>query len=624
MPIDFEATNARHVRVGILRTYPVWSCAKIVVALLLLLAPEWGAAQGEGRSELSFTYVQDAALLTIDDVCCERAAFPDATVSSVSAGLGGAAVWIRLPDLPAGTILVVSKIVDEATLYERVDRGDEVWRISRAGDTVAPSGQALEVAQMAFALSVDTVSGAPRYLRVIQPNSIRFGLSAWEPETYHADIENRRIVQMLLLGFISAIVAYNIVVSVPTRDIVFAMNAATILSLLTIDLYLSGLGALSLWPREFSNVALVTGLVGTSLFGALFISRFLFASVGNPSARPLLVSGAMAPAIGGTVLFLPYWYPQTALIWLVVTMLIIAIATALLQLFRGNRNAYLLGLPLLGVMLPGGSLVVLDSFTDIALGAIEPHLLEVTLACEALAFSLALAARIRSQRLAVVSAREQLAEAEIESARRYAELQEKERARIASDLHDSIGHNLVMISGLLENGLTGVEKDSGSASAAKLTRRTLQQVRQLSHALHPSTLSDLGWTAATDSLFENLDRSSGMAVDVLREGEEPNLGPDAKVHLYRVLQELVSNIAKHSSATSCQVRFVNDGRVLFIEILDDGIGIASRDKLKKGLGIASIEERLKAIRGKWQMSPGEPKGLCTRLEIPLARGIGDE
>lgn len=578
-------------------------------------------AQVEGSSEVEFQVFQETRKLSIEEICCGEIRFPERRVRAAAAGLGGNPLWIKLPDLPPGTVLVLSKIVDEATLFELTEEG---WATSKTGDTVHPDGVALAVPQMAFALTVDIEPASARYLRVTQPNSISFGLQAWEPEAFFDDLDRHQIVQMLLLGFITAIVVYNFVVSVLTRDIVFALNAVTILSLVTIDLYLSGLGAHYIWPRTYSNIILVIALICTTVFGALFISRFLFTDIYHASARPLLLIAPVAVLTGCAMFFLPYWYPQTVLIGIVLTMLALAATIAILQVFRKNSNAYLLVFPLIGIMLPGGSMVALRSFSEVSFGAVQPHMLEITLAFEALAFSIALAARIRSQKLAVVSARAQLAEAEYESARRYAELQDRERARIASDLHDSIGHNLVMISGLMENSTRSGGKPENLASASKLTRRTIQRVRQLSHALHPSTLSDLGWDAAIDGLFGELDRTYGITVNVTKKGEEPDLGEESKLHLYRILQELVSNIAKHSSASNCWAEFDNNGDTLTIKITDDGVGLPNGERSGGGLGFASIEERLKAIGGHWEIGEGNGKGFKTTLTIPVGRIAGDE
>ena len=591
----------------------------ISVAILCFgtFSPKAEASESRG---VEFQVFQEFTPLSIDDICCNGIEFSEPPVSSTGAGLGGNPLWIKLPDLPPGSVLVLSKIVDEAKLYEPTVDG---WKVSRTGDTVEPEGVALSEPQMAFALTVDIDPSQARYLRVTQPNLISFGLSAWEPEPFHDELDRRRMVQMLLLGFISAIIAYNIVVSTLTRDIVFALNALTIISLVVVDLYLSGLGAHYIWPRNLSNMMLVIGLMCTSVFGASFISYFLFSNVFHPSARPLLLTGAAAILTGISAFFLPYWYPQTALIVIVLAMLATAVVTALVQIHKGNSNAYLLVIPLIGIMLPGGSMVAIRSFSEVSFGAIQPHMLEITLACEALAFSLALAARIRSQKLAVVSARAKLAESEYESARRYAELQDRERARIASDLHDSIGHNLVMVSGLLENNARSKSDADSMLSASKLTRKTIQRVRQLSHALHPSTLSDLGWDAAIDALFGELDRSYGIDVTITKIGNEPELDEEAALHLYRVLQELVSNIAKHSAATKCRAEFDNSGGQLTIRIVDNGVGLENGQNHKGGLGFASIEERLKAIGGSWEIGDDNGKGFKTTLTIPVG-GKDDE
>jgi signal transduction histidine kinase len=302
---------------------------------------------------------------------------------------------------------------------------------------------------------------------------------------------------------------------------------------------------------------------------------------------------------------------------------LLAMAIAVREIVRGNQNAPLLLFPLLGIMIPGGLLVFLRSVTDFDFGIIRPHMLEITLAFEALAFSLALAARVRFHKLAAVSARARLAEAEYESARRYADLQERERARIASDLHDSIGHNLVMISGLLERGTRSGVAPEDLASAAGLSKRTVQHVRQISHSLHPATLSHLGWDGAIDSLFDDLKRTHGIAVTIARSGGTPDLPDGAKLHLYRILQEIVSNIARHAAASRCDASFRNEDGTLHVRVADDGVGLDGQKDLQAGLGFASIDQRLKNIGGTWVVNSGADQGVEVALTIPID-GSGDD
>lgn len=603
--------------------FPAHLACILLLALAATKAPAGTvpATASTAQEALDFHVIQEDRPLTVGDVCCGGTRFPDAPVSSASAGIGGNPLWIKLPQLRPGTVLVFSDIVDAATLYEESLGGG--WTVSRTGDNVSPVGGALPVPRTAFLLSEDADPRAARFLRIDQPNTVRFGLTAWEPQAFRADFERRRIIQMLLIGFITAIILYNLVVSALTRDVVFALNAMTIVALLGIDLYLSGLGGYYVWPRNWSNMVLIGALTGTTVLGVLFISHFLFLDAMHPAARPLHVAAAVTLIVGAGSLVLPYWLPQTALLAIVLIMPLLALAIAVREIFRGNGNARLLMFPLLGIIIPGGGLVFIRSVTDIDFGVVRPHMLEITLAFEALAFSLALAARVRFHKLAAVSARARLAEAEYESARRYADLQERERARIASDLHDSIGHNLVMISGLLERGSrTGVAPED-LASAAGLSKRTVQHVRQISHSLHPSTLSHLGWEAAVESLFDGLERAHGITVNITQTGGTPDLSDGAKLHLYRILQEIVSNIARHAAATRCDASFRNDSATLHIRVADDGVGLDRQKDLQAGLGFASIEQRLKNIGGTWVVNSGGDRGVEVALTIPI-EGSGND
>lgn len=599
---------------------------RIVLGLLLLVLAAGASQAANSVTRLAFRFAQPPAHMTIDEVCCAPGiAFDSSAVQSASSGLGGDPIWISLPPLPGGTVLSVTRMVDRAVLYESAP-GRSEWRISVAGDSVARAGNALDVPQIAFALSSDLGPETVRYLQVTQPNTVEYGLTLWDRDSFERANERERTLFLLLLGFIAAIALYNLAVSFVAREPVFALNAMTIVSLIVVDLYLSGIGVLHLWPPHLSNPILNIALAGTILFGATFMATFLsFDDRGPGSAKLLHIVAAPALPVLLSGFVLPYYLPLTALMVLVALMVLLAVAITVFEALKGNGNARLLVIPLAAVMMPGGALVLARAMTDLDLGFGDTHILEIMLALEALAFSLALAARIRHHRSAAEQARTRLAEAELESARRFVVLQEQERARIASELHDSVGHNVVVMKALMDAAEVGRASEDDIRAASGLAKRTLGRIRRLSHDLHPDTVARLGWAKSVDALFDGLERAWGMAVDLKQEGGEPPLDDDARLHLYRVFQEAASNIGKHSGASAVTVRIASSPDGLEATVRDNGRGLPDGQAMREGLGLSSIAQRIRTLGGSWSLENDRDGGTVLKIAVPASdrrAGVG--
>lgn len=587
------------------------------LACFLWIVAGAGLSEAQG-SAFSVRHFQEdrGSPLSIEEVCCSDAVRTwSAPSPNVRSGIGGPPIWIELPSLRPGAVLEITQIVDQAELFEATPAGG--WRRSVTGDSVALGGQGLPTARMAFLLSEDLPQETRRYLRVTQPNLSAIGLKVWDVSAFQADVERRRLVQSLLLGFIGAIILYNLIVALIARDQVFGWNAGVIVCIVGIDLYLTGVGARYIWPVSVSNLALNTALFGTCFVGATFIRNFLNTDPkSDPLLRPLRWIGIAAGMIYLTQLVFPYWASQSALLLAIVCLILYAPYAATRMAMRRDVRAILLLFPLCLAIVPGSLSVLLRTIFDFELGALRPHMLEITLAIEALAFSLALASLLRVHAADAEAARADLLNAQLEAAETFSHLQDRERARIANDLHDSIGHNLVLAKGLLEGGASD-EPHPKHDEAAQIIRKTLSSVRRLSHELHPASLQHLGWERAVAALFEPLESVHGIQTDLIQEGGPPPLPERGQTHLYRILQEAISNIIRHSGATHCEAVLSRAGDRFEIGISDNGRGLEAGEAGEFGLGMTSIDERVRALGGSWSRKAESAGGLRLDIDIPL-------
>ena len=200
--------------------------------------------------------------------------------------------------------------------------------------------------------------------------------------------------------------------------------------------------------------------------------------------------------------------------------------------------------------------------------------------------------------------------------------QEEERKFIARELHDDISQ----IAAVVGLELTLLKRQISEASDGVLSRvddlqartNTLcDHIRQLSHNLHSTTLDQTGLIAALHNLCADFAERENIAIDLQTDDVE-QVTPDAALCLYRVTQEALHNVAKHSGAKTAAVRLTGSDESILLHVTDPGRGF----DLKKaagsmGLGLASMEERVRLLQGNFSVSTEPGAGTELKAEIPL-------
>lgn len=212
---------------------------------------------------------------------------------------------------------------------------------------------------------------------------------------------------------------------------------------------------------------------------------------------------------------------------------------------------------------------------------------------------------------------------------------ESERRKFSRDLHDEIGHDLILLKLYLEMILLDVKEEDLPGSyprlrdAVALVSHTLEAVRRLVLDLGPAIFDDLGFMAAVKSYARQFSSRTGIQIAV-KEGDLPKEIPVShQVALYRVLQGALSNVLKHSRATHVTVSIGSmRDTVLIMVIEDDGAGF-DPDALhsRRTFGITAMRERIEGLRGRFHISAGRsgPRRLRgTRIEVDLPLPGADE
>lgn len=207
---------------------------------------------------------------------------------------------------------------------------------------------------------------------------------------------------------------------------------------------------------------------------------------------------------------------------------------------------------------------------------------------------------------------------------RLMHLQDEERRRIARELHDSVGQYLTAIAINLDL-LARPEGQSRSAligESRQLINHSLSEIRTLSHLLHPPLLDETGLASAAQWYVEEFARRSGIAVEVDLPPLE-RLPANIEMTLFRVLQESLNNIHRHSQSTRAQVRIGCDAEQVTLEVRDFGHGMQA-DRLERfknsgtgvGVGLAGIRERVAELGGDLDIS-SDSSGTTVRVSVPV-------
>lgn len=201
-----------------------------------------------------------------------------------------------------------------------------------------------------------------------------------------------------------------------------------------------------------------------------------------------------------------------------------------------------------------------------------------------------------------------------ESGRRLLDAQEAERMAVARDLHDEVGQ---LLTGVLLQLQTASDRtdgaDLGAAQAA--VRLALDQVRRISRELRPQMLDDLGLLSALRELATSLERVSGVRLHRSFPAELPALDSAVQLAVYRVVQESLTNVARHASARTVELRVEASDSSVVVTVLDDGVGICPRTAATTGL--RSMRERAVLIGAALSISAGPAGGTQVRLELPV-------
>jgi len=215
-----------------------------------------------------------------------------------------------------------------------------------------------------------------------------------------------------------------------------------------------------------------------------------------------------------------------------------------------------------------------------------------------------------------------LAEQRRELARTLITTREATLREIARELHDEFGQLLTAIGAMLRRAERQAPEASPLRSELReigeIAQTALDNVRGLSQTLHPSILDELGLESAIEWYLSTAGKQLGVEVSYVRANPAVPVDAVAAIHVYRVLQEALTNVARHSGARVARVTLRFDPGALVLEVADDGRGIDRGGR--RGLGLVAMRERAELLGGSIDFSEPSGGGTIVRLRVPLPQG----
>jgi PAS domain S-box-containing protein len=227
-----------------------------------------------------------------------------------------------------------------------------------------------------------------------------------------------------------------------------------------------------------------------------------------------------------------------------------------------------------------------------------------------------------NQALQVEIAERRLAEDSLrELSGRLLLLQDEERRRLARELHDGATQNLIALSmnlaALRETFPPAANGHNGFAECLRLVDQSLEELRTISFLLHPPLLETMGLSCALPSYVKGFSERSGIPVNLDMPTELGRLGRDVEVTLYRIVQEGLSNVHRHSRSPKAEITLSQGVDIITLEVADQGRGLPQTpDGHRLGVGIAGMRERVRLLGGSLELKSGK-QGTTIRVVLPL-------
>ncbi len=421
-------------------------------------------------------------------------------------------------------------------------------------------------------------------------------------------------------GFFTAIAValllYNLFVYFSLREKVYLYYIAYIsTSILHTNLVAGHMQVFFPW-LAWLNTTLILPVV--SFFSILFTNSFLRTKEYVPfiyKIRWFISALCFLPLIA----YAAGWYALA--IFIVSLIIFLLFAYWLVAGIVAYRNGFQ---PALFYIIGFGALVAMSVVFELKMKGVLPESywtessLFIGAAIEAVVLSFALASKMNFYKKEKELIQQQAYQQAVNFSRDLINMQEAERKRIASELHDSLGQKLIVI----KNKVFRFTKTSSPGfqqnpeALADSVADAIQEVRSISYGLRPYQIDLLGLTQSIKSLVSETFDAANIQYTFAVDDVDSINNQEMQINIYRIIQECVNNIVKHANATATSIQIEIIQHNLAIVITDNGSGFAI-EKVQNGFGLKGIKERLHILSGTIKFNQAEPTGAIITIHIPV-------
>ena len=562
--------------------------------------------------------------LQIVDICCDDKGNVSWSVAQTELMTmrGRNTYWLKLVDIEPTKHLDFGTLVDEIILYAVDPATGKSLLMQMGGDQLAAAERTVIATHNAFKIPV-TNSDKLVFVKITQDNDLLIRPRWVAPEEFAKRERDAMMVHSFINGSASIIAIFNLLLGLTLRKLLFVSYALFVLSLIVSNFVISGLGPAYVWPNAADATDLIReiAMVGNVLFFGLMIHLFLSVTKHKKTSfYGIALPAILAPVVGTLWWILPNWQAHFIIALYMMITTFILICVVLFLVYQKDSRAKILLPTLVFVIVPTTLALIVPKNSpliwNVDLFSIRyllpaDHLFELVMIIDSLLFSLLFAFQIRMAESLSFKANQELVSLQSTVSRKIIDAVDRERRRIASDLHDTAGQGMLAVSSRLSQ-LLRKEKFTKKQQlelkrSSEYSRGIVGDIRRISHDLHPASIDHLGWRSAIEELFDQLANNTDIDCKLHINVPEESLSDFQKLHVYRITQEIITNIAKHSNATKCEAKYEKENDHLVAVFTENGqFESPETNKSKKmSLGHLIIDQRIQALAGEWNTHVSE-------------------
>lgn len=572
----------------------------------------------EYRPELSALIFEDkSANLGFEQIRDSLSKFKINPSGKINLGASSSAIWcvfkLKNTTNEKWFIEMGESYVDEIDMYAINDSG-KVQHIE-TGIFRKNNPGAVKVNHYLFPLNLSFDEEKMFLIRAQSTSVLNLPLVVGTMQTHYEINHKKDFIFGLYFGLILALSIYNFFVFISIKDITYLFYV----------FYINFLGATVSWLKGYSPEFLDFlppqvnhGNINATLsilFLILFTHFFLNIKTMAPQLKKIeiIFFGFNFIGLGCSVLGFYRVGFYFVMLWVVIFSLPYILWFGIYTMKKGFRPArfYILGFSIFSL---GDFIFMLHENAILPQSFLTHYSLQIGSSLEAMILSFALANKLnsfkldkeRTQALALARANK--------FSKELIETQENERKRIAGELHDSVGQSLSLIKNKIILLQKGLNKGNPLSELNEVVSNTIQEVRSISYGLRPFHLDVLGLTQSIKSLVDDVSDSSNIDFSMNIENIDNLFSKEAEINIFRIVQECLNNISKHSKATQAALSITHSGEHVEFSIRDNGTGIINQNG-ESGMGLIGIKERVNFLNGKLEIGNNEPKGTSVKIIV---------